>query len=70
MSRKKENDPLTGWDSLILIIMAGILCTTTMAIAAGLSWWWPVGYLAALFVAVPVSIKNDEKKAKEASGEQ
>lgn len=64
MSKKKENDPLTGWDVLMLITSVGLLVTTTLAIAAGLSWWWPAAYLIALGFATNASIKNDEKKAE------
>lgn len=62
MSKKEEK--LTGWDSLILITMAGVLITGTMAFTANLPWYWPVGYFVALIIAVKTSIKHDEKKAE------
>lgn len=60
----KKSDPLDGWDSLILITLLGVIVTSTMAITAGLSWLWPLGYFIGLMIAIPVAIKNDEKETE------
>lgn len=73
MSKKYEDgDKLSGWDTLVLIAMAGILITGTMSFTTSLPWYWPVGYFIALIFAVKAALRHDAEKKEEkaASGKE